>query len=251
MKIHHTFQKEYNQLIPLLKKAIVESFNSGDWKELGYTTGCSDIIHNNSRLLKSLNWSDQDYDECVFDALEHMLENESANKEIILGHQKIKSWIENTDPASYQKYYPDPGFVSPAKLKNTSTRQVVETALRDAELLITGSGPVSAVDRVHTALHGFLIELCDKHSITCAVNANITQLYKSLRENVTILKDLEAHGGEVGKIVRSLSSILDAMNPIRNYGSVAHPNQNLIGEAEAKLFINSARTIFHYLDEKL
>jgi hypothetical protein len=36
------------------------------------------------------------------------------------------------------------------------TTDVVERALVDAEQLLSGSGPISAVDRVHTALHGYL-----------------------------------------------------------------------------------------------
>src|SRR4029077_13486015 len=36
------------------------------------------------------------------------------------------------------------------------TTDVVERALVDAEQLLSGSGPISAADRVHTALHDYL-----------------------------------------------------------------------------------------------
>jgi hypothetical protein len=51
--------------------------------------------------------------------------------------------------------------------------------------------------------------------------------------------------------VSEVTSILDAMNPARNRGSLAHPNEDLLGEHEAILFINAARTILQYLDAKL
>jgi hypothetical protein len=51
--------------------------------------------------------------------------------------------------------------------------------------------------------------------------------------------------------LRALTSILDALNPARNRGSLAHPNEALLDEAEAVLFINAARTTLQYLDSKL
>jgi hypothetical protein len=46
------------------------------------------------------------------------------------------------------------------------TSEVVARALRDAETLLETSGPESAVDRAHTALHGHLGYLCEQAGIT-------------------------------------------------------------------------------------
>ncbi len=48
-----------------------------------------------------------------------------------------------------------------------------------------------------------------------------------------------------------MSGIMDAMNPIRNESSVAHPNKYLLDPPEAALVIDTARTILHYLDIKM
>ena len=53
---------------------------------------------------------------------------------------------------------------------------VVKRALADAENLLRNSGPVSAVDRVHTALHGYLRAVCDRDGIAYAADASITAL---------------------------------------------------------------------------
>ena len=50
---------------------------------------------------------------------------------------------------------PDP-VANPSPVFTTA---VVERALVDAEQLLSNSGPISAVDRVHTALHGYLQEI--------------------------------------------------------------------------------------------
>jgi hypothetical protein len=46
--------------------------------------------------------------------------------------------------------------------------QAVQNALADAETLLQTRGAPRAVDRVHTALHGYLRNLCDQAGITYA-----------------------------------------------------------------------------------
>ena len=47
------------------------------------------------------------------------------------------------------------------------------------------------------------------------------------------------------------ASILDALLPVRNRGSMVHPSAELLGEPEARLIVNVGRNLFNYLDEKL
>jgi hypothetical protein len=44
---------------------------------------------------------------------------------------------------------------------------------------------------------------------------------------------------------------MDALNFLRNKASIAHPNADLLGDEEAMLAVNAARTTLHYLDAKL
>jgi hypothetical protein len=52
------------------------------------------------------------------------------------------------------------------------------------------------------------------------------------------------------QVLRGLAQIVDAMNPIRNSKTLAHPNP-LLDKAEAMLAINAIRTMLHYLDKRL
>ena len=246
----HT-EEEHSQLILTLKRAIVAEFDSGDWKELGYLTGAAATINNHPRLLRSLDWRDDDYDGCVFDMLELLMQRKPENKDTILGVDKIRVWIKKNEPSIYRELYQDGSYVPQITPKSISPRKSVETALKDAEALIHSSGPVSAVDRVHTALHGFLIALCDKHGVTYSSDPSVTEVYKLLRRDVPALRNMDAHGEGLNKIVKAMATILDALNAIRNRGSVAHPTKFLVSEVEAILAINAARTIFYYLDTRL
>lgn len=142
---------------------------------------------------------------------------------------------------------PEP--VAPPSLQITS--EIVERALADAERLLTTSGPVSAVDRVHTAVHGYVRAVCTRAGISADADASLTELFKLLRENHPVFQDFRPRSNEVLRILHALSTILDAMNTLRNRASVAHPNEVLLADAEAMLAINAVRTVLHFIDSKV
>jgi hypothetical protein len=132
-----------------------------------------------------------------------------------------------------------------------STSIVVERAINDAETLVHTRGAASGVDRVHTALHGYLHKTCDDATISYEAGATMTALFKKLRADHPAFKEDGPRAQDVTQIMRAMSAIMDALNPLRNNASVAHPNEFLLDEPEAMLTINAARTILHYLDAKL
>lgn len=130
--------------------------------------------------------------------------------------------------------------------------ETVRRALADAEHLIQKNGATSAVDRVHTALHGYQLGLCSGAGITPEVaEPNLTQVFKSLRKHHPALRATGHRVQDIENILNALNTILHALNPIRNRASVAHPNESLLDEIDARLAINAGRTIFHYLDAKV
>jgi len=133
-----------------------------------------------------------------------------------------------------------------------ATSEVVRRALSDAEHLLQKSGSTSAVDRLHTALHGYLLDLCRKlGSVPIPEDANLTQVFRLLRKHHVAFQAHSMRLQDVDRILNSLASVLDAMNPLRNRGSVAHPNEVLLDEIDAQLFVNSARTILQYVEGRI
>jgi hypothetical protein len=130
------------------------------------------------------------------------------------------------------------------------TSEVIERALNDAERLLTTSGPSSAVDRVHTAIHGYVRAMCAQINIGSG-GAGLTELFKHLREQHPAFQDLGPHSDQILRMLRALSTILDTMNTLRNRASVAHPNDDILANPEAMLAINAVRTVLHYLDSKV
>ncbi|MBE3037753.1 MAG: abortive infection family protein [Chloroflexi bacterium] len=131
------------------------------------------------------------------------------------------------------------------------TSDVVERAISDAETLLRASGATSGVDRIHTALHGYLRAVCDEAGITYGADSSLTDMFGLLRQLHPRLQQAVQHASEVQRIIRSFGVVLDALNALRNRGSVAHPNPVLLADDEAFLAINAARTVLHYLDAKI
>ena len=138
----------------------------------------------------------------------------------------------------------------PQPIPETSTH-AVERALRDSQQLLQSSGAVSAVDRVHTALHGYLREICKKAKIPVAERASLNELFKAMRTSHPAFDNIKTGDEESKRLVGALATIVDTLSTLRNQASIAHPNDHILEEAEAILAINCGRTLLNYLDAKL
>jgi len=117
------------------------------------------------------------------------------------------------------------------------TNHTVERALADAEELIHSRGPASALDRVHTAFHGYLKVVLKNSKLDFKDDASVTELFKILRKDHPVFSSLESREEDIFKIIKSMSNVVDSVNTLRNHASVAHPNENILNDAEALLAI--------------
>lgn len=131
------------------------------------------------------------------------------------------------------------------------TSPIVERALSDAEKLLRSSGATSALDRIHTAFHGYLEALCNDKGISYGTNCRLTELFKLLRQNHPAFVITGPRADEINRIIRTMANILDSLNTLRNQASIAHPNEELLHEPEAMLVINGTKTMLHYINDKI
>lgn len=131
------------------------------------------------------------------------------------------------------------------------TTETVQQALRDAEVLLAHRGPQYAVDRAHTALHGYLKQVCAERGVAFQPTASVTEIFGSLRREVPAFRDAVSHDAEAKRVVGSLAAALDSLNTIRNRATLAHPNELLLEAPEAMLYLNLARALIAYVGSKL
>ncbi|WP_338592506.1 abortive infection family protein [Paenibacillus sp. Y5S-9] len=117
--------------------------------------------------------------------------------------------------------------------------EFVQETLDQCQTLISQHNCRSAVDRAHTALHGYLKETCKNAGLTLKEN------------NPSILTDYSQSHLPINQIINAIGKLLENLNEIRNNKTYTHPNEEIIGEEEAKLVINLFRSILNYIDSKI
>ena len=75
--------KEKVQKLLSLKSKILKNFSKEDWLEIGLLTNEIELIQNHSRLLRSLHWGDDDYEDCALVILSNLSKKSSENLELI------------------------------------------------------------------------------------------------------------------------------------------------------------------------
>jgi hypothetical protein len=197
-----------------------------------------------------LSWGDSDYKGHVLDAVAHILDSADTNLKRHVGYEPIATWLSTHDPGALHSLQSELDGLSVPEVVPTGSKATL-LALADAQALLESRGPTSAVDRVHTGLHGFLKGACSDAGLSFALDATANQLLKLLLESHPSLQHLGPRGQEVRRLVLSSASIVDAMGTLRNRASLAHPNEELLDHDEALLVINLGRSLLRFLDAKL
>ena len=127
------------------------------------------------------------------------------------------------------------------------TGSTINQAIEDAKTLLNTQGATSALDRVHTVLHGYLKQVCKEAGIVYPEDATLNQLMNILRQNHPALV---TKNDNADQILKSMANVLDKLNPLRNNSSLAHSNPVLLESDEAMLVINTVNTLLSYLNSK-
>jgi hypothetical protein len=232
-----------------LKKAIDGCFSVSDWREFAMEYDVT-YIEDHARLLRGLQFGDDDYGSSILQILNYMWDYHEDALKILMSHKKLERKLKNDAPDLYSAIHDDVAHIS-VEHENLTASEVVRRALSDAKELIRSAGAVSAVDRVHTALHGYLRDICDEESLAYPKGASVQQLYKVIRNEHAAFSAAGPHEEEIKRISNSMATALDAVNTLRNQASVAHPNEDLLDDVDATLVVNAARTLFNYVSGKL
>ncbi|ARZ73033.1 hypothetical protein CCR98_02180 [Stenotrophomonas sp. WZN-1] len=233
-----------------LIEALEACFVALDWSKLGLEMELPYLTHSETRLQKALRFNDSDYGTEVAQLVTFMAMHKPDLLHSLPRRPALKAWLEQNAPAVAQELGLSVVHV-PAPFRRLTASEVVERALRDADQLLQTNGAVSALDRVHTALHGYLLDVCAASGLTAIPTAPIGSLFKTIRNEHPSLVAMNKHDPQVDVVLASLAGAVTALNTLRNNASVAHPNQVLLREGEAMLMVNLVRTLFNYLETRL
>jgi hypothetical protein len=126
-----------------------------------------------------------------------------------------------------------------------SPDQVVRDALNDARTL-SANGVARSVDRLHTAIHGYFLNLARAEKIAVDESASTARLFRVLRDQHPGLHATGPRAADITKMLQALAGAVEALSPLRNHASPAHPNP-VLDAPEAEAFANCVNTIFSYV----
>lgn len=125
----------------------------------------------------------------------------------------------------------------------------IKMAVKDAELFISKGDYDSAVDRVHTAFHGYLRQLLEEHDKKSYEKDSLPSLYNKLHDYYSSAIEPKEVGTRIKEILRSANGMINAVNEIRNNNTLSHPNVILIRKREAQLVIRLISVLIDYINE--
>ncbi len=124
----------------------------------------------------------------------------------------------------------------------TTRSEIVKKAVDDAHMFIREGKYDSAIDRVHTAVHGYLRDMLRMYGVQFKEDDSIPALFSKLLSAYDSVIEPVVVAGRIKSVLRSAGGIMNAINELRNNNSVAHPNEQLIKEREAKLEIRHSHS---------
>lgn len=130
-----------------------------------------------------------------------------------------------------------------------SISEAIDTAIKDANTLIKEGSFVSAIDRIHTAFHGYLESLLNKHGVEYNKSDTVQTLYSKLHSYYEDSIEPKEIATIVKTLLRGASGIVNSINDIRNTYSVSHPNEDLVHDREAKLMAKLVLDVVQYIED--
>lgn len=144
-------------------------------------------------------------------------------------------------------FIPLPGDYEIINFSQIKISDVVSQAIEDAESFMSNGEYQRAFDRVHTAFHGYLIEILKRYGIVAPRDESLPKLYNRIQSLIEAEIQPVELADMVKTTIRSSNGMINSINEARNRHSLAHPNKNIIGKREAKLIIGIASTVTDYI----
>jgi len=184
----------------------------------------------------------------IYEALEELEHKGATVPTVQYINQILKNNNVQYEIVGYQLIQNAGSVATPEFSESVST--TVMRALGDAKALIGTVDSSSAIDRAHTALHGYLVQLCTDNSIELPPDPTVSKAFKELRFFHPALQASGNRSEEITRVLQSFANSIDAFSTLRNKASLSHVNE-LLETPEATATVNAMYTIFRYIQDSM
>ncbi len=244
-----------NKAILALKRCIQATFSLEKWRELGYLTDTIKIIREHPRLLRSLDWGDNDYGDCILRVLPHVVGERGENLAIVEEFVQLESWLRENDSKLHNELYGPGDLVPLAQVEGMGAihdvKELNRHAIRIRESI--ADDPGQAIGSAKELLETVLKTVLGEHGAKS--KDDIQELSKRAWREIGLAPDSfdkSLPGAEViRRTLNNLVQVVVGVDEIRNLYGTGHgrsraPEPNT---AHARLVVNAAVTVATFLLE--
>ena len=225
-----------NRAMLALERAIEATFTRGDWLELGLVTDSDEFIRGHRRLLRSLEWGDEDYSGNILDVLPKVLGDRGGPRLSRLAADRfpklalvedqvgLQEWLAANDRELYQELYAGEDSAALDELHEAADRLGIPDIDMHAARIRRGlhTDPAQAIGSAKELLETTLKAILGLHGIGPETKLEIPQLVKrastKLGLDAATVPDTEPGAAQRRKVLGSLAQIVNSTAELRNAG---------------------------------
>ncbi|WP_285320702.1 abortive infection family protein [Pseudarthrobacter sp. lyk4-40-TYG-27] len=257
------------QLRNALLRRITKQFDKSDWIALGLEVGMVDAIQKHDRLLRSLDWGDDDYaghavkfggdalDKLGLPSSSHSNSSSNVSADLLAKIEKVfrtSYWLESEEPELYSELYQSQGAVDATAglekaAQRLSIKEVDEHSRRIREGLI--NDPHQAIGQAKDLLETICKEILGLHGNDKASRAkDLPELIKDVKAELKLEVSGKPGDEHRVRIYSALTQITAAAAELRNlglgtgHGVARGPKADAI---LAELVVTSVAGVCHFL----
>jgi hypothetical protein len=259
-----------SQAILALAKTIEATFNRGDWLALGLATDTDDVVRRHGRLLRSLDWGDDDYHGNVLEVLPRVLgasrgaslKGRAAdcfpNLATVEQQVGLQAWLAANDAPLHGALYSGEDAAILDELNQAALRLGIPDidmhAVRIRRAL--HDDPAQAVGSAKELLETTLKAVLGLHGAGPETKLEIPTLIK--RANIKLgldaaaVRDDEPGAAQRRKVLGSLAQIINSLAELRNAGlGTGHGVSQgpVLDVATARMVVSAAVTVATFYTE--
>jgi hypothetical protein len=242
-------QSRDRRLFLALKAAIIANFTPDHWSDLATFTGSDEIVYGHSRLLRSLDFGDDDYPSNVGQVLSeitgHMDIDDLVN--VVDDMIDVDSWIQQHQPQLYRELFAGGEAAALMELQAiASVADIPEINRHIARIRLAADSDPEQVIGSSKELLETVLDAINKDSGKPKPN-KLPKLAKQVRDYLGLT---DAPGGSaIAMVLSGLSQIVDGLAEIRNDHGTGHGRVDAIqlDTAAARLVADSASAQALYL----
>lgn len=239
-----------DKVVCALKLAIKDTFTYDMWIDLGDRTGTKEIITDHSRLLRSLQFGDDDYEFCIRMVLPKIIEMNPENLSIIEEFVGLEKWLKENDNQLYSDLY---GGVSASLADVEKSAQINNLTQLNKQLLrirnSISEDPELAIGSSKELLESLMKKILVEHGY----NIGKEDLPKLLKEmhRVFGFEEGDSNKSEHNKFIRvinNLGQVIVGIGELRNHFGTGHGRdiEIQINDIHARLVVDAATTVANY-----